>query len=65
MTDDQCLLRDAGIREQEFVQKLIANKQLPRDIKFEDLLSHAVYDSSMDEILVTIKGAFLKFKIVP
>lgn len=57
-------LCDAGIREQEWAQKLIEEKKLPADITFKDLLDHAMYDTSRDEITLTIKAAHRSFRVL-
>lgn len=56
-------LCDAGIREQEWAQKLIQDGKLPKGISYKDLLDHGLYDSHTDEIVITIKAATRKFKV--
>ena len=63
MGPNKMRLCDAGIREQEWAQKLIDDNKLPNDITFHDLLAHAIYDASADEIHMTIKGVCMKFKV--
>ncbi len=63
MGPNKMRLCDAGIREQEWAQKLIDENKLPNDIMLQDLLAHAVYDASTDEILITVKGVCMKFKV--
>lgn len=60
---NQMRLCDAGIREQEWAQKLISEKQLPSDISYKDFLDHGVYDARTDEILLTVKGVTLRWKV--
>lgn len=63
MNRNQMRLCDAGIREQEWAQKLIDENRIPDGITYQDLLAHGVYDASADVILITIKDVCLKFKV--
>jgi hypothetical protein len=56
-------LQDAGFREQEWAQQLIQEKKVPEGISFEDMLAHAVYDPSRDEIVLTVKAAVYTWKV--
>ena len=60
---NQMRMRDAGIREQEWAQKLINEKKFPSGITYKDLLEYGVYDARTDEVMLTIKGVCLKFKV--
>ena len=65
MNINQMMLRDAGHREQAFVQRQIDEKLLPKGVTFEDLLSHAVYDASLDEVLFTVRGVAYRWRVRP
>lgn len=56
-------LCDAGIREQEFAHTLVKSKKLPAGITYKDLLDHGVYDTSTDEIKLTVKAVVLTYKV--
>lgn len=56
-------LCDASIQAQRGAQQLIAEKRFPPDITFKDLLDHAMYDTSADELTFTLKSVALSFKL--
>jgi hypothetical protein len=62
MSERDCVrLKDAGIREQEWAQHLVAEKFVA--VTFEDFLNYGMYDPSRDEVFITIKAVVLRFRV--
>jgi len=45
------------------MQRKIDAGALPKDVCFVDLLSHAVYDASRDEVTFTVRGCAYVWKV--
>lgn len=59
----QMRLIDAGIREQEWARSLVIDKKVHPGVDYEFMLSHGIYDSSLDCILLTVNGVSYSYKV--
>lgn len=64
MKEHQCLLRNAPDRVLARLRILVDDRRLPREVSFEDCLSHGIYDSKEDVIIITVKAATLRFPVI-
>lgn len=63
MRDHEMRLQDAGVREREFVRKLLVEGKMPPGVFWDDVLSHGVYDARADEVRLTVRGVDLSWRV--
>lgn len=63
MKNNEIQLRNAGIREHDFAQKLVREGMFPKDVSFKDVLDHGVYDTSRDVIVLTFGGVCHEYPV--
>ncbi len=63
MNNNLIRLQDAGFREREFAFTIWGERKLPGDMPFAWVLEHGMYDTSTDEIILTVKAVAYKWKV--
>ena len=56
-------LKDAGFREQRFAQRLVDEGKLPVGVDYAAMLDHGLYDAHRDEVVLSVKGAVLRWRV--